>query len=471
MRVHRPFSITTVLVAVLWSVLAVVPPAAAVAAVPDTFGLVDPLTGIWHLRDAGGGTTSFYFGNPGDVPFTGDWDCDGIDTPGLYRQSDGYVYLRNSNTQGTADVLYYFGNPGDVPLAGDFDGDGCDTVSLYRPAARTMYVIDRLGSGDAGLGAADRSFVFGDAGDLPMAGDFDGNGVDDLAMQRATTGEVFVRLTQTTGAADLSFHFGNPGDTLFTGDWTGTGTSSAASFRSWERTVHLPSGSAVEYGSLWMLPIAGRFGALPGGDAAPAGGRTSLEVGDRGPAVQALQRMLTDQGLFRGKVDGAYGPRLRDAVMAFHKVLGVNRSGAWQASDWKALTTFTIPALPSRSGEKNRVEVDLTRQVLYLIKGGEVTAIIPVSSGNGELFDTPSGRGRAVTPRGNYTFQRQIDGWRISYLGGLYRPWYFTGGYAIHGSTSVPAYPASHGCIRVPLWEADWLAGQFTIGLPVHIWG
>ena len=46
----------------------------------------------------------FYFGNPGDYPFMGDWDCDDVDTPGLYRQSDGYVYLRNSNTQGIADV-------------------------------------------------------------------------------------------------------------------------------------------------------------------------------------------------------------------------------------------------------------------------------------------------------------------------------------------------------------------------------
>ncbi|MGI9586154.1 MAG: Ig-like domain-containing protein, partial [Acidimicrobiia bacterium] len=91
------------------------------AAVHST-GLVDPISGLWYLYDSSGALeTSFYFGNPGDYPFMGDWDGDGVETPGLYRQSDGYVYLRNSNTQGEADIRFFFGNPGDVPIAGDFN--------------------------------------------------------------------------------------------------------------------------------------------------------------------------------------------------------------------------------------------------------------------------------------------------------------------------------------------------------------
>ncbi|MCL1598819.1 MAG: hypothetical protein M3094_06525, partial [Actinomycetia bacterium] len=105
------------------------PPPPPAGSVP-TVGLVDPGTGLWYLRDSGGVVSSFYFGNPGDFPIVGDWDCDGVDPPGMYRQSDGYVYLRNSNTQGIADIRFFFGNPGDVPLAGDFNGDGCDTVSI-----------------------------------------------------------------------------------------------------------------------------------------------------------------------------------------------------------------------------------------------------------------------------------------------------------------------------------------------------
>ncbi len=89
-------------------------------------GLVDPSSGLWSMRDGSGQMSSFFYGNPGDVPFAGDWNCDGVDTPGLFRQSDAFAYLRNSNTQGNADVRFFFGNPSDVPLAGDFDGDGCD---------------------------------------------------------------------------------------------------------------------------------------------------------------------------------------------------------------------------------------------------------------------------------------------------------------------------------------------------------
>ena len=119
-----------------------------------SIGYVDT-KGSWHLADdpaSGTEHVEFFFGNPGDVPFIGDWDCDGVDTPGLYRQSDGFVYLRNSNTQGVADIEFFFGNPGDVPLVGDFNGDGCDTVSIYRPAEHRFYVINRLGEGTGGLG-------------------------------------------------------------------------------------------------------------------------------------------------------------------------------------------------------------------------------------------------------------------------------------------------------------------------------
>ena len=120
----------------------------AVAGIPgESTGVVDQTTGVWYLRDASNGaTTSFYYGNPGDFAIFGDWDCDTIDTPGLYRQSDGYVYLRNSNTQGIADIRFFFGNPGDVPLAGDFNKDGCDTVSIYRPSEARIFVINKLGS-------------------------------------------------------------------------------------------------------------------------------------------------------------------------------------------------------------------------------------------------------------------------------------------------------------------------------------
>ena len=182
-------------------------------------GVVDPSTGVWYLRDEWGVIDSFYYGNPGDVPFLGDWDGDGVETPGLYRQSDGYVYLRNSNTQGIADIRFFFGNPGDVPLAGDFDGDGFDTVSIYRPSNQTFYIINELGDNDGGLGAAEYSFAFGNPGDQPVVGDWDGDGIDEIGLHRASTGFFYYRNTLTTGIADAEFYFGNPGDRFVAGDW------------------------------------------------------------------------------------------------------------------------------------------------------------------------------------------------------------------------------------------------------------
>lgn len=181
----------------------------------------------------------FYFGDPGDVPFMGDWDCDGIETPGLYRQSDGFVYLRNSNTVGIADHEFFFGNPGDVPIVGDFDGDGCDTVSIWRPAEARIYVIDRLGADGGGLGAADYWYTFGGPGDVPFVGDFDGDGVDTVGFHRRSSGHVFFRNANSSGVADVAFSFGDPGDQVVVGDWDGDGDDTVGLYRPADGSVHL----------------------------------------------------------------------------------------------------------------------------------------------------------------------------------------------------------------------------------------
>jgi len=193
--------------------------AAPPVAADDTVGLVDPESGVWYLRDGAGVVTSFFYGNPGDYPLVGDWDCDGVDTPGLYRQSDGFVYLRNSNSQGTADVRFFFGNPEDIPLAGDFDHDGCDTVSIYRPGEARIHVINELGANDGGLGAAAFTYIFGNPGDKPFVGDFDGDGIDTVGLHRESTGFVYFRQSHSQGIANAEFFFGDPGDRLVAGDW------------------------------------------------------------------------------------------------------------------------------------------------------------------------------------------------------------------------------------------------------------
>ena len=243
-------------------------------------GVVDTSTGEWYLLDPAGGTARFFYGNPGDIPFVGDWDCDGDETPGLYRQSDGFVYLRNSNTQGPADIRFFFGNPGDFPLAGDFNGDVCDSVSIYRPAESRIYIINELGANDGGLGAADFSYIFGNPGDNPFVGDFDADGTDEVGLHRESTGLVYFRLTHTQGPADSQFIFGDPGDKIIAAEWArrgAPGPETVGLFRPSNCNIFLrytnSQGVADEttvYGMSTGLPVAGDFGVLTVGGSPPA---------------------------------------------------------------------------------------------------------------------------------------------------------------------------------------------------------
>ena len=208
----------------------------------------------------------------------------------------------------------------------------------------------------------------------------------------------------------------------------------------------------------------------------PATAPVAIAPGHEGAAVVRLQERLRDLGVYRGMADGVYGRETAASVVALHKVIGVERTNEWTVEDWNLTEPPDHHEILARNpGEADRVEVDLARQVMFVIRGSKVAAVIPVSTGNGERYwskngGTDGGYVRATTPNGNFTLFRHIPGWRINYLGGLYKPWYFTPYYAIHGSRSVPAYPASHGCVRVPTWESNHLDSFLEIGLPVHIW-
>ncbi|MGI9585040.1 MAG: hypothetical protein ACR2N7_05565 [Acidimicrobiia bacterium] len=219
---------------------------------------------VWDELSSTTATNDFFFGNPGDTPFMGDWNGDGIATPGLYRQSDGYVYVRFSNTQGVADREFFFGNPGDVPLIGDFNGDGKDSVSIWRSSEARVYVINELGEDGKGLGAADFSFYFGNSGDQPFVGDFNGDGIDTIGLYRQSTGFVYFRDSLTTGVADLSFFYGNPGDVIMAGDWDGDGDDTVAVYRPSTRRVYMnlenSSGAADWSGYVGSFPHIVRAG-------------------------------------------------------------------------------------------------------------------------------------------------------------------------------------------------------------------
>ncbi|MCL4368170.1 MAG: S-layer homology domain-containing protein [Actinobacteria bacterium] len=189
-----------------------------------------------------------------------------------------------------------------------------------------------------------------------------------------------------------------------------------------------------------------------------SGSYPQLTQGSSGQLVRWLKERLANLGYDVGQVNDSYDEPTKDAVMAFQKVERLSRDGQAGGEVWGRIFSAGRPGLHYGDGG-DRVEVDLTRQVLFLVQGGQLSKILPISSG------MPGWN----TPTGTFAVQRKLPYWDRSPLGLLYMPSYFYNGYAIHGSWSVPGYPASHGCIRVPVWATPALYNQLYIGLRVSL--
>ena len=204
---------------------------------------------------------------------------------------------------------------------------------------------------------------------------------------------------------------------------------------------------------------------------APEAADAVLRLESSGPAVQELQQRLSDLGFWVGELDGHYGQLTRQAVMAFQKAHGLDRDGVAGPDTRGKLPTAARPT--PRTAEGDHIEVDLQRQLLLVVRGGQVQWAFNTSTGNGEAYDRPDGgTGVARTPRGDFEIERQINGVREAELGVLYRPKYFHGGIAVHGSGSVPAQPASHGCVRLTNAAMDllWASDVAPVGTEVHVY-
>jgi peptidoglycan hydrolase-like protein with peptidoglycan-binding domain len=211
--------------------------------------------------------------------------------------------------------------------------------------------------------------------------------------------------------------------------------------------------------------------AVAGAATSPTSPPPGLSTGARGAEVASLEQKLDALKYDVGKVDDAYDQNTAYGVMAFQKVNGMARTGRATDDVVAALATAKSPPALVPNGGENRVEVDIPRQVLFLYKSNSLQKILTISSGNNQRFCSEGWCRRAVTPGGSYGFYRQGRGWETGPLGSLYNPVYFNGGIAVHGSRSVPAQPASHGCIRIPMGAAEWFPGAVHIGMPVHVVG
>lgn len=193
----------------------------------DTPGVVHG--NVWYLRNSnttGFGQTSFTYGDATGMKFlTGDWNNDGVDTPAAFKQ--GTWYLRHSHTTGTSDLTFDYGTftTSPVPLMGDWNGDGIDTPGVRL--GNTWYLRNSNSTGVSHL-----SFNYGSAsGHYPLVGDWDGNGTDTPGVYDTATRTFYLRNSNTTGTGEISFQYGNLGDRPIVGDWNGDGVDTVGVVR------------------------------------------------------------------------------------------------------------------------------------------------------------------------------------------------------------------------------------------------
>ncbi|NNC91642.1 MAG: hypothetical protein HKN80_04035, partial [Acidimicrobiia bacterium] len=177
-------------------------------------------SGYLYLRNAnsfGVADIAIFYGIPEDMPLCGDWDGDGLETIGIFRPSSATFYLRNSNSLGFADSEFRFGQTGDIPLAGDWFGSGHDSAAVYRPSTGMLYLAD----GRNGLGnviALPRTDLL--PSDQVIVGDWDADGTDTLGYYRPATGEFRLLFGHQPNPETVTLSFGPIGLKAVAGEWS-----------------------------------------------------------------------------------------------------------------------------------------------------------------------------------------------------------------------------------------------------------
>ena len=201
-------------------------------------------------------------------------------------------------------------------------------------------------------------------------------------------------------------------------------------------------------------------------------------VGQRdGEPTRIMQERLLQLGFWHAGADGEYGHTTKQAVMAFQKYLGLPATGEVDQVTADYLTNVTQRA-NGLTDTGDLIEVDKSRQLLFIVRGGQTLWTINASTGSEIPYETPNKNdptkievGDSVTPVGLFKVYREhADGWREGDLGEIFRPKYFRGGVAVHGSGSIPDYPASHGCVRVSTAAMDFIWANDFMPMRSVVW-
>jgi cell wall hydrolase len=184
--------------------------------------------------------------------------------------------------------------------------------------------------------------------------------------------------------------------------------------------------------------------------------------------VKEAEQRLSDLGYWTGVVDGRLDPASQAAVIAFQKWEGRKITGKLTVEELEAIRNSTAPV--ARDLGYEHVEVDVDHQVLMLVSEAGGVKVLPVSTGSDKSFMDEGQQSISYTPRGRFVVYDKTFGWEDNVVGSVYYANYITGGVAIHGYLSVPAYPASHGCIRIPMFAAREVSKLLPIGTIVLVY-
>ena len=205
-------------------------------------------------------------------------------------------------------------------------------------------------------------------------------------------------------------------------------------------------------------PVTAAMLAKPKGK--PAVAKTTKGRAPKASLLQLEKRLVALGFLDKAQADGRENQATFNAAMAFQKWASIGRDGVIGPQTMAKLAKTQRPTARTKGPQGKRVEVLLDRQVALVIWNDHVTRVLHVSSGR-PGYDTPAGK--------FHVERKYTKDWSVPYA--VWLPWasYFVGGVAFHEAPEVPATAASHGCVRVPHGDAEWLYRRIPVGTPVTV--